>query len=611
MHTQLFVTNYNNCIAESKSGRRPFSSHVLLIEAFILCMWGYGIYHIYGFSIYPDEFGYWSVAAGKLGYDWSQVVSLGYYYSYGYSVILTPILWIFKDSVTAYRAAVTINVLLLAVSVFPCMGILKKIAPDLDENKRFFAIGMAVSYPVWIMHTQMTMVEALLTFLFVLWCYESIRFMEAPGIPRGILILLLLAYMYTVHMRTIGIIVGALPVYGIYLYKNKKGKYLIAAALAVICAAAVICLVKMRVTSNTYSGLSTDALSVNDYAGHLGALKQIFTLEGIKDLFISLCGKLYYLLAASFGTFFFAILWMCREIRTNRRERIKKAVDTDNAVQTDSSKLSNGYASWFYVLLMVSALGQIVVVALTSMNPGRLDGYVYGRYTEYFLPVFILIGIRALFGFQKVIRVYGIDLAVTSVTGVIAAIAMKQSGLTNMEEYFSAGISYMKNIVSFSDNAAAAIAISALLSAVCGSVIIAAAIAVKKWKHVEWLLFLPIIMQLGLALLLCERYPIHFSDYCYQDLRICEQMTDEQLPIYFINEDERNPSIDWIQFVLRDRTVNVIHAESAKGADESMMPEDSEYYLLLNGDSEYTDLLEESKQLNITGRYRLYKIKQD
>ena len=53
----------------------------------------YGIFAIIGFSAFPDEFGYWSVAAAILGYDWSSITGLGPYYSYGYSVLLTPILF--------------------------------------------------------------------------------------------------------------------------------------------------------------------------------------------------------------------------------------------------------------------------------------------------------------------------------------------------------------------------------------------------------------------------------------------------------------------------------------------------------------------------------------
>ena len=42
----------------------------------------YGIFGVFGFSAYPDEFGYWAPAAAIFGYDWSEITSLGSYYSY-------------------------------------------------------------------------------------------------------------------------------------------------------------------------------------------------------------------------------------------------------------------------------------------------------------------------------------------------------------------------------------------------------------------------------------------------------------------------------------------------------------------------------------------------
>ena len=45
-------------------------------------------------SILNDEFGYWANAAHIFGYDWSGVVSMSPYYSYGYSLFLFPFFFI-------------------------------------------------------------------------------------------------------------------------------------------------------------------------------------------------------------------------------------------------------------------------------------------------------------------------------------------------------------------------------------------------------------------------------------------------------------------------------------------------------------------------------------
>ena len=74
---------------------------ILLIMLIMILVLGYGLGRIYGFVLFPDEFGYWAHAAGILGYDWSSITSLGSYYSFGYSVILIPIMALFNNAVIA------------------------------------------------------------------------------------------------------------------------------------------------------------------------------------------------------------------------------------------------------------------------------------------------------------------------------------------------------------------------------------------------------------------------------------------------------------------------------------------------------------------------------
>ena len=80
-----------------------FSLYFILLIMVIVALYAYSVHFLYGFSLYPDEFGYWSSAAAAVGYDWSEVTSLGYYYSFGYALILIPILKIFGGSTEAFR----------------------------------------------------------------------------------------------------------------------------------------------------------------------------------------------------------------------------------------------------------------------------------------------------------------------------------------------------------------------------------------------------------------------------------------------------------------------------------------------------------------------------
>lgn len=128
--------------------------YLTLIILIIFCIFEYGIQKIFGFTVYPDEFGYWSSAAKTAGYDWHEVASLGSYYSFGYSVLLIPLLWLFRDGVAAYRAAVAVNMALMCFGVLLLRNIICRLFPEMDKIKRVFISGIAVLYPSWVFYMQ-------------------------------------------------------------------------------------------------------------------------------------------------------------------------------------------------------------------------------------------------------------------------------------------------------------------------------------------------------------------------------------------------------------------------------------------------------------------------
>ena len=140
--------------------------YLIAFFLFLIAFYGYNIQRIYGFIFFPDEFGYWSYAAKALGYDWSDIVSLGSYYSYGYSLILFPILKICNDGVTAYRAAVTVNFALLGVDALILNKLLSKIiqndsnlAEVIHKESVPLLVGIAVFYPPNLFYAKTSMVE--------------------------------------------------------------------------------------------------------------------------------------------------------------------------------------------------------------------------------------------------------------------------------------------------------------------------------------------------------------------------------------------------------------------------------------------------------------------
>lgn len=108
--------------------------YAVFFMVLLFCFFQFSIQKLYGFSIYPDEFSYWAYAAAASGYDWSEVISLGSFYSYGYSILLFPVFLLCKNPVTAYRTAVALNFILLGLSYLLLVRIQQAAGPFFAES---------------------------------------------------------------------------------------------------------------------------------------------------------------------------------------------------------------------------------------------------------------------------------------------------------------------------------------------------------------------------------------------------------------------------------------------------------------------------------------------
>ncbi len=431
-------------------------SYLVVFFLFLGLSFIYGITRIYGFTLFPDEFGYWSSAARAVGYDWSEVASHGSYYSYGYSLILIPILLLCSDAVAAYRLAVGVNALLLAATFLLLYGMLKKLFRGSAPAHNALYAGIAVCYPTWLLYMNMTMTEVLLVFCFILVCSLFLRYMEHPTAGRFAAVIVCAVYMYTVHMRTIPVLLSCigclLPGLAIKqdgaksdekssvkkicpeagAFGNCAMRKFLRLILAVVFIAAVLTLagvLKQMVRSGVYAKADSSALSVNDYAGQADKIRSLFTWKGFSEFLISLTGKLYYLGFASFGLFFAGMWYLGKKIFAageNVRYRL------------------------FYLFVTLSATGQILVCAVFTKGYGRIDGLCYGRYDEHILPLVMAVGCYALTRMRHPVIYTGVLLlgGLPVVAMLEHIIAVKQ--MTSMNGgYFIAGFAYLLRYISF------------------------------------------------------------------------------------------------------------------------------------------------------------------
>ncbi len=567
----------------SGRGRNFFSRYLLSFILFIFCIFCLNIHKIYGFSIYPDEFGYWACAAQTAGCDWSQMASLGSYYSFGYSLILLPVLMLCRDSVTAYRAAVTINMILQCASVFLLCGIFQRWypggAPEQSEEalteKRsavLFATGCAVFYPAWSFYAQTTLAEGLLTFLYVLICYQFILWMEKPKMSGAVMLALSLLYLYFVHMRTVGVVSAAAAVLFLYVRRRPSCRKMLF-AMAVIFFTGVLCglFLKERIMDTVYAASDPGILSVNDYTGQMEKVKKLFSMQGMGKLFLSCAGKFYYLVLASFGLICPALC------------RLGKGI------------LQAGKRRYFALFLLLSFTGQFMVTAVNGIEPGRLDGIVYGRYNEYLLPVFLGMGLPVFckngYRLREFVKSVVVSVVFTAVLSGITFLNALHSGLSVMQGYFAPGISYLSDDWHYDIREEFP---KSFFFGICLILFVwGCAFAGKKFRNrLAGRSAFGVVVAVEIVLILClqKKYTWLFNDVNYYNLQIYEYVMEYDLPVFYLHEGGI-PYVNLIQFAMRDQKIEIIAAPQEKRTDENFLEKElpKQAFLIAGSQSAYLD----------------------
>ena len=587
-----------NQYVETKRRKYFFSWYFLLFAALVFCIFWRSIYRIYGFHAYPDEFGYWVSAAAWNGYDWSAVMATSsMYYSFGYSLILTPILRFSTNSVQAYRIAVTVNMILQCISIGLLWGIITRLyaspcheTESVEEDdgqtmKMLTGVGAAVLYPVWTFYTQTTLSEALLSFLYLLICWQMFRFLEKPTTIKAVVLSVTLVYLYFVHMRTIGVVAAAIMTLLLYGWKTPDcRKKILAGLIAFIISMGVGLYLQNIIKETAYVAADAERMAKNSYAGHFGQLKELFTLSGIIKFLQSCEGKLYYLGMASFGLFYPAVM-----------------VAVKRTVQIFRSAFTKENCGYFF--LSVSLAGQFAITAIAKSGSKRLDSIIYGRYNEYLLPVFIAMGLIIMLESGCLFRILFMNAGISTALFIPVLWQAIRDGNDKMVGLHAAGLNYLSNekygyelMPEF---------IKAYGFGILLMLILTGCIFIGKWlKKDVFIMCMLLFMEVLLSLRLSHKYIDYSNDLAYYNLRIYEYIEDyesgnekKDMAVYYLDNGRKSAYIGLFQFALKEKPIVVVKEayDNDKNPDLTVLSpaSDKESFLIVDKDSPYREKLEE------------------
>lgn len=543
----------------------------VFLFCFVLILWGiygYGIERICGFSVFQDEFGYWANAASLTGYDWSECAGLYSYYSYGYSLLLAVILKAFQNSMMAYRAAIALNVILLCVTMIILWKIVDDLFAEMEENKKIFSLGVAALYPVTTFYMQMTLTESLLTFLYVLICYLILCFCEKEKVSTAVCLAVVLAYIFFVHMRSVAVVCTCVLVLGLRGYRQRSSRkaLIIGAVFFALCMLLGMCF-KSFIMNTVYDSASRELIMLSDVEGQIEKIKYLFTVDGIYNFCISVLGKLFYLGMATWGMLYFAIVYCVRHFRKPIMQFVF---------------LSGGAQLW--------------VSAIYMSAPERIDMVIYGRYNDYLMPLFIVIGILEMISGRYLYRKIAAIIVGNGIAMGVLIWYMRQENLYLLKGYFAAGMGYVWKARKSWDTDIDVAWEMEKAYLVCAILIVLLVLSVEIIRHVrntEWVLCGFICMEIILSMVLSSKYTFLFNDINYGYLRVVDYLRENHKKQVVYIDEGGFPYVDLIQFYMRDLSIDILKADTKTDWKQLL---DENVCLLVNEDCSYLEELEMMKE---------------
>lgn len=559
---------------------RFFCKENLLVIFLTILLFGIYIKNISDisvFSILDDEFGYWANAAYFAGYDWSGVASNIKYYSYGYSIILTPLFLIFDDPIVMYKVSILLNAIMLYCSFLLCYDISKKLSRDTNRTVLILISFVISMYPAYIVQTNVAWCESALIF-FVWLLVRLLMSINDKSKQVTLLVLGMLSfYIYIIHQRAIGIVISSIIVVCIMKITNKiTWTQLCWFFIGIVLLLSIHVAVKDNLQANLY--LSSQNIAANDFSGQIKKIRDLFTFNGFINFIRIYASQLFYIGTASFLMVFLAMYEIAIKLTSSFKDlyytRKLNIIDKNEKI-------------FLYMFLIIAFCFTTFISALFMTEPSRIDHIVYGRYNEMLIGPIILIGFMNLISdkakIRNIIYIITIYLFLTVITNLVLTIYGIESN-----NFINASGLYVKPTIANSYN----VFTSSIIS-IIGFMCIYISFCLKKPRNIAaiaaTLLFISYLFY-NTANPFVKKYLVAPNIARTENEKIAEFIysNDENLPIYFLLSDDfmKNIYKDFHQFLLADKRIICI-------TESELSTLDNQGYLIVTDFTKLLQLIDE------------------
>lgn len=358
------------------------------------------------FNLTPDEYAVTGVAAWANGLDWSATVSAGGYYGYFQSLFYIPVLKLFSDPMTQYRAMIILNGFIMSFAPVIVYYLSRKWFNVRKLSSVFISVvcGMYPSYFLLTKYTWNETMCCILPWVFALLMYKSLRsHKDAPHTAKAVFMQQLWAVLagltiiaaYASHGRMLALTAAGVVLELIVLITMKRRLFSLVGFFTSCAGGFVIDkFLKHYIQAELWLSGTKEKASVNTIENMFSRISNI-DAEKLEHFPQTLFGHFFYFISSTwgFGAVCIVLIFSGIVMYYVSRRRIR---NSDEAPVTAEGKpqtyigTSLAIFCWYALL----AMGAIFVVsvafkATSSVYDTRADTAIFGRYIETFFPIAI------------------------------------------------------------------------------------------------------------------------------------------------------------------------------------------------------------------------------
>lgn len=218
---------------------------------------------------------------------------------------------------------------------------------------------------------------------------------------------------------------------------------------------------------------------------------------------------------------------------------------------------------WMSLFLLLSFAGQFLVTAVYMNNPRRVDEIVYGRYNDYLVPVFMAVGVMAMYRCRSFGRGTTAVIALQSAMLPFVLYGEKMYGGSEIQGYFMAGIAYLVEDLQFDviSDMAGIFLLTNLLTLLLSLCIWTG----RERKVLVSAMALVVCTEILLGMILNHKYTYRFNELISVEISLAGRIgqADGDTPVIYLYGGGIT-YIDVIQFQLPEREILVVSEDEVE-----------------------------------------------